>query len=200
MKFPLITLTVAFATCALYVFLGAMPELLIWQHGEGQQGWQWLSAHFVHISAEHLVWNTVALLVLGSIVEQNSPTALLFALVAGAIGVNIYLAFFYTLSAYAGLSGVLNTVLVVALYQLYQNPAYKFASVLTFILSVVKVVIEYCFNLSLFSTLPWPSVPQAHLAGLVTGVGLWALGVCQRKCVTGNLTSTGAKLFGRVER
>lgn len=172
MKLPIVTFSVALATCVLYALWGAMPDTLIWHQGEGQSVWQWLTAHFVHISTEHLLWNVVALLLLGSIIEQNSRFALLLALFAGVIGVNAYLALFYALDAYAGLSGVLNTVLVVALYQLYLKPEYKLASALTFVLSVMKVAAEYQLNLSLFSTLPWPPVPQAHFAGLVAGVGL----------------------------
>lgn len=172
MKLPIVTFSVALATCVLYALWGAMPDTLIWHQGEGQSVWQWLTAHFVHISTEHLLWNVVALLLLGSIIEQNSRFALLLALLAGVIGVNAYLALFYALDAYAGLSGVLNTVLVVALYQLYLKPEYKLASALTFVLSVMKVAAEYQLNLSLFSTLPWPPVPQAHFAGLVAGVGL----------------------------
>ena len=191
MKLPIVTLSVALATCVLYVLLGAMPEVLIWHHGEGHSAWQWLTAHFVHISIEHLLWNVVALVLLGSIIEQNSRIALLLALLAGVIGVNVYLALFYTLNAYAGLSGVLNAVLVVALYQLYLKPGYKFASALTFVLSVLKVAVEYQLNLSLFSTLPWPPVPQAHFAGLLAGVGLVLLLIDVKRIVENRIEEIG---------
>ena len=91
MKMPIVTLSVALATCVLYALWGAMPETFIWHQGEDRSSWQWLTAHFVHISTEHLLWNVVALLLLGCIIEQNSRFALLLALFAGVIGVNAYL-------------------------------------------------------------------------------------------------------------
>ncbi len=169
MRIPLISITIALIAGALYVVYGAMPEMLMWHQGESHRWWQWLSAHFVHISKEHLDWNVVALLLLGGIIEQRSRKSLIISTVVGVVGVNIYLGHYYSLNAYAGLSGVLNTLLVVALYHLYEKPAYKLASVITLILSVMKVMAEYFLNLSIFSTLPWPSVPQAHFAGLAAG-------------------------------
>jgi hypothetical protein len=33
-------------------------------------------------------------------------------------------------------------------------------------------MVEYFFEKSIFLTLPWPAVPEAHLAGLIGGAGL----------------------------
>jgi rhomboid family GlyGly-CTERM serine protease len=153
----------------IFLLAGAMPDQLIWHNGTDIQNWQWVSAHFAHISREHLIWNLAALLLLGSIIEQTSRAALGLALVFGTVSVNIYLASLFTLDAYAGLSGVLNSLLLVALYFLYQLADYKVASVITLILSLAKIAVEYFFEMSIFSTLPWPSVPEAHFAGLIGG-------------------------------
>jgi len=169
MRLPIVTLSISIICTALYAALGAMPEALLWHAGEGLRAWQWLSAHFVHISLEHLAWNVGALLVLGSIIEQSSRKALGLALLLGIIGVNFYLAMFFDLAAYAGLSGVLNALLFTALYFAYQHPNYKLASAITLLLSMVKIILEQFYHVALFSDLPWPSVPQAHLAGLIAG-------------------------------
>ena len=172
MRLPIITIGIAIFTTALYFIGGAMPEQLLWHQGESLRVWQWVTAHVSHISIEHLTWNVAALLILGSIVEQTSRKVLGLAALAGVIGVNIYLATFFSLSAYAGLSGALNALLITALYFLYQQVGYKLASAITLVLSLAKIIVEYSFELSLFSKLPWPSVPQAHLAGLIGGAVL----------------------------
>lgn len=169
MRFPIVTLTISVICTTLYAILGAMPEALLWHADESQRTWQWLSAHFVHISFEHLAWNLGALIVLGSIIEQTSHKVAGAALLVGIVGVNFYLAIFYNLEAYAGLSGTLNALLFTALYFTYQLRDYKLASVITLLLSIGKITFEQFYHVSLFSNLPWPSVPQAHLAGLLAG-------------------------------
>jgi len=180
MRLPIVTIGITLSMLALYLIAGAMPEQFIWQHGLGLEIWRWISAHFVHINVDHLIWNLVAFGILASIIEQTSRKVLGLALAFGIIGVNIYLATFFSLNAYAGLSGTLNALLFIALYFLYQQPGYKLASIITLILSVAKIIVEFSFGLSLFSTLPWPSVPQAHFAGLISG-GLLAAALELRK-------------------
>ena len=107
---------------------------------------------------------------LGSLIEQTSRLLVLAALALGILGVNFYLALFYSLDAYAGLSGALNSLLVIALYCLYQRPDYRAAAVITLILSIAKIFVEMLIQTSLFSKLPWPPVPQAHLAGMLGGL------------------------------
>jgi len=169
MRLPIVTIGLSITTICVFLFAGALPDHLVWHSGADRQNWQWVSAHFAHISGEHLIWNFTALLLLGSIIEQTSRVVLGLALVFGTVSVNIYLASLFTLDAYAGLSGVLNSLLLVALYFLYQLADYKAASVITLILSLVKIAVEYFFELSIFSTLPWPAVPEAHFAGLIGG-------------------------------
>jgi len=190
MRLPIVTLGMAFFTSTLYLLAGAMPETLIWHQDTHLGSWQWVSTHFAHISVEHLIWNLLGLIVLGSIIEQTSRKVLGLALFAGIIGVNMYLASLFSLNAYAGLSGALNALLLIALYFLYQRPDYKKASVTTLILSIGKIIVEYSFEFSLFSKLPWPSVPQAHLAGLVAGAGLALfLEIRKRKLLNSDLVS-----------
>jgi rhomboid family GlyGly-CTERM serine protease len=172
MRLPIVTISIALTTICVFLLGGPVPDQLIWHNGEGTKIWQWLSAHFAHISSEHLSWNIVAFVILGSIIEQTSRKVLGLALVAGVIGVNLYLASLFTLDAYAGLSGALNAMLLIALYFLYQLADYKIASVVTLVLSLAKIVVEYFFGLSIFSTLAWPAVPEAHLAGLIGGAVL----------------------------
>ncbi|MBL4672006.1 MAG: rhomboid family intramembrane serine protease [Arenicella sp.] len=172
MRLPIVSISIALTTICVFLLGGALPDQLIWHNGVDTKIWQWLSAHFAHISTEHLSWNIVAFVILGSIIEQTSRKVLGLALAAGVIGVNLYLASLFTLDAYAGLSGMLNSMLLVALYFLYQRADYKVASVVTLVLSLAKIMVETFFGLSIFSTLAWPAVPEAHLAGLIGGAVL----------------------------
>lgn len=172
MKFPFLSFCLSAVCVLLYSAIGAMPDHIMWHAQDGQRVWQWLSGHFVHISSQHLVWNIAALFILGSIIEQTSRRLLVAALMFGLIGVNLYLFLLFDLAAYAGLSGVLNSVLVIALYCLYQHPDFRAASLITLVLSLAKILVELSINHSLFSNLPWPPVPQAHLAGLIAGLVL----------------------------
>ena len=174
-RVPFLTLSIAALSTALFYVLGAIPEQLIWHQTEGQMPWQWLTAHISHISNEHLLWNVGALLILGSIIEQTSRRLLSGALIVGVLGVNLYLALFYNLTAYAGLSGALNSVLMIALYCLYQSQDYRAAALITLALSIMKIAVESIMQESLFSHLPWPPVPLAHLAGLLGGAILVVL-------------------------
>ena len=161
-RLPIISLLLGAACALIFWIFGAIPSTLIFHAEEGQRAWQWLSSHWVHISKQHLIWNVAALLMLGSLIEQTSRLLVLAALALGILGVNFYLALFYSLDAYAGLSGALNSLLVIALYCLYQRPDYRAAAVITLILSIAKIFVEMLIQTSLFSKLPWPPVPVSY--------------------------------------
>lgn len=171
MKTPYLTILIAIVLVGAYLAFGPMPDQLMF-HSETPKFWQWFSAHYVHIGNEHLIWNLIAFAVLGSVIEQHSTNRLGLSLVFGIAFVNVYLFSLYPMSIYAGLSGVLNSLLVVALYQLYQKPGYQLSAVVSFIASIAKLLYEWVFDVALFSSLAWPSIPEAHFAGLLGGIVL----------------------------
>jgi len=71
-RMPIVTILIAFTSASLFYALGAIPVQLIWHSGEHQIAWQWLTAHFSHISDKHLMWNLCALLILGTVIEDTS--------------------------------------------------------------------------------------------------------------------------------
>lgn len=172
MRLPIVTMGISAVVIALYFIAGAIPETFIWHSAPSTQWWQWLSAHFVHISFDHLIWNVAALFILGSIIEQTSRIVLALSCLAGTIGVNLFLVSLFDMNAYAGLSGMLNALLITALYFLYKQHEYRTASIITLIGSLLKMWLECKFDLSFFTTLPWPAVPEAHLAGFLGGLVL----------------------------
>ena len=182
MKFPIVTLSLSLVTFTLFSLFGEAPSTLTWQVSQ-LKVWQPISAHFVHISFEHLFWNVTALIILGSIIEQHSVKRLILTLVIGCAAVNIYLLTLFDLAAYAGLSGALNALLIVALYQISQVPGYKAAAWLSLIISVIKILFEWHTGINVFTSLSWPAVPEAHLAGLIAGLCLCLLFLRKSKLI-----------------
>ena len=175
MKIPFITLSISILMSVLFIFYGGAPESFAWYaNAEWNQLWRLLSAHFVHSDIEHCFWNVGAFIILGTIIEQHSKRSLLLAIGTGLLAVNGYLLTYYTLNAYVGLSGVLNAVLIVAVFQLCQNPVYRSAAIWTLILSMIKIMVELYSGTSVFTSISWVAVPQAHLAGWLGG-GIFVL-------------------------
>ena len=169
MKFPKATFVISTILLGLFQFFGVMPENLVWQQ-DANNAWQLISAHFVHISPDHLTWNLIAFAILGGFIEQHSIKRLLLSLGIGIVCVSLYLITLFDMAAYAGLSGVLNTLLVTALYQIAKTPGYRTAAIFSFIASTAKIFVELIAGQALFSSMIWPPVPEAHLAGLIGGI------------------------------
>ncbi|NQD35692.1 rhombosortase [Permianibacter sp. IMCC34836] len=151
--------------------------------------WRLLTGHFIHADNAHLRWNLVALLLLGLLLEQHSRTLMLAALVGGVFVIDIWLLSpLAGVSRYCGLSGVLNSVLVLLLWQEWRRHK-QWLPVLTGLLALAKIVVELTAQQSLFTHFSWPPYPPAHLAGSVAGLILIAV-VHHRSHVSRFTTST----------
>lgn len=174
----------------LYVFFGPAHHDLIFVTETNSHSWTWLTAHFTHISVEHLIWNVAAFFILGLVLESYSKLYLLSSIVIGIIAVNIYLAFGYHLDAYAGLSGMLNCLFVSSLYLIYRfEPKMRTNCIVFLLLGLAKIIFEWFNDTSLFTSLVWQSVPQAHMAGFLGGIvfALFHMAIVQFK--HGKITS-----------
>ena len=81
------------------------------------QAWRLVTGHLVHADWSHLLWNALGLVVLGWLIEHRSRRLLLAALAAGISTVSLLLLSpLSSLDYYCGLSGVLNSLLAVALW------------------------------------------------------------------------------------
>ena len=173
MKIPFLTLSITTLIVALFVVFGSAPDHLTWFSQDGlQQPFRLFSAHFVHSDIEHLTWNTGAFFLLGSIIEQFSRRDLVLSIFVGIMSVNVYLLLLYDLNAYVGLSGVLNSVLIAVLFTLSKQQGYQTATNSILVLSMLKIIFELYSDQSLFSSISWPAVPEAHLFGWLAGVML----------------------------
>lgn len=159
-----------------------------------------VSGHFIHSDINHWLWNCLAMLILGTIIEITSKRLLLCSLVSGIIAVDILLLSpLNQLNYYCGLSGVLNTLLMVALWIVWQQQRSKWVGI-SALLCIGKIIIEMNTQQSLLVHISWPPYPAAHMAGAISGAMLIFLTLL----VTYNTASRGSKLndktFNRFSR
>ena len=171
-----ITISLSLLMALLYFVLGPVPESLYFNAEQITRGelWRYITGHLVHSDSQHLLLNLAAFVILSALIEQYSRLQLFTALLSGIIFINLYLFNSNEITNYAGLSGVLNTLLVMALYQQWQLHSkslsltgYLPASI--YLISAAKIIYELYTRDSLFSHTLWPSLPQAHVAGFIAG-------------------------------
>ena len=171
-----ITISLSLFIALLYFVLGPVPEALYFNAAQITRGglWRYISGHLVHSDTQHLILNLTAFIILSALIEQHSRLLLFTALFTGIVFINFYLFNSNEITNYAGLSGVLNTLLVMALYQQWQLHTEPlsltgFLPTSIYLTSAAKIMYELYTQDSLFSHTLWPSLPQAHLAGFIAG-------------------------------
>jgi rhomboid family GlyGly-CTERM serine protease len=134
--------------------------------------WRLLTAHLIHSDWQHWFWNITALVVLGSYLESQSKHLWFRSMLTGIASVNILLMSGWSqVTKYCGLSGVLNALLVLALYQFWLETRSGWVILAAFI-CLTKLTWELFFGVSLLTDITWPPFPPAHLAGTLAGVFL----------------------------
>jgi rhomboid family GlyGly-CTERM serine protease len=170
-RIPILTLSLLMALIGLY-WLVPDKTLLYFSSTDIARGetWRILTGHFIHADPEHLMWNGLGLGVLGLLIEQRSRTMLLVALGVGIICVSaLLLTPFPQLDYYCGLSGVLNTLLLVALWLEWQaTRSWLILAIAGG--SIAKAMIEVSLGASIMTHISWPPYAWSHVAGLVGGL------------------------------
>lgn len=176
-KFPWLTLTLSGLMAALFVALGPAPAEWIYDRGAITNGewWRLISGHWLHSDPAHLGWNLGAFVLLGCLVERRSRSTLILSLALGTFAVDLTLwTFLSELERYCGLSGVLNSVFLVALTAAHPTAARRskddWLLLSVALLSLGKILVELVSGQALFTDTAWPSVPAAHLAGWLAGL------------------------------
>jgi hypothetical protein len=124
----------------------------------------------VHADTGHLLWNALGLAILGGLIEWRSRSMLLAALAAGIVAVGtLLLTPASPLEYYCGLSGVLNSLLAVALWMEWRATR-SWLVIAVACGSLGKVVIEVSTGVSIVSDISWPPWAWSHAAGLVGGL------------------------------
>lgn len=176
-RLPWLTLSLAGLAIGLYAVAGPAADAAVYDRAAVADGewWRLLSGHWVHGDTGHLAWNLTALLLLGSIVESSRRWLLPLGLLAGSIGVDLWL---WTglpgIVRYCGLSGALNTLLILALWTTWKRSGHWLVWAIG-LGSLLKILVEMADGRALLTQTAWPSVPSAHLAGWLVGCLLVAL-------------------------
>ncbi len=190
---PWLSVLLAGLTVGLYATLGPAPEAWIFDRAAiaGGEWWRLISGHWVHSDAAHLGWNLAGLLTLGWIVEMRGRCGLMAGLLVGTLSVDLMLWLALPgLAAYCGLSGLLNSLLLLALAGLWRRTTAPLL-VATGTLSLLKIMGEMSAGQALFTQAAWASVPEAHLAGWLAGLILSSVWMIRGRSRWPNPTPSG---------
>jgi len=131
--------------------------------------WRLLTGHLVHTDWAHLWWNLIAFLVLGSWLEYHSRKLLVVVSFAGMLVIDgLLLSPWSSIDYYCGLSGILNSLLIVGFY-LYWQRYPTLITGLAFVLYLGKNFSEAIIGHSILTSPAWAAFVPAHFAGGVAG-------------------------------
>ena len=161
--------------------LGLQGPLEYRRHLVWREPWRLLSAHFVHLSLVHAMLNAVALLLLERLFSGRLRRGELWLLLAATplfISVCLWVVL-PDLSWYRGLSGVLHAIYFAGctVWLRRNRNGSRWLPGMALAAGALKVLLEQPWGAD-FPYREWLGaavVPQAHLAGALTGVaaGLW---------------------------
>ncbi len=172
LRLPRFTLLLTLVCIGLYTLLGPAPAALVFDRGAVAQGewWRLVTGHFVHGDVQHALWNITALAILAAILERRGACYLGWVVAFGIAAVDLWLWWgTSSLEWYCGLSGLLNTLLVVVLIDVWLETRRPLVAIIGVML-VAKLTLEIALNQALFTHTAWPSVPWAHAAGFAGGL------------------------------
>ena len=176
-QFPILTIGLLTTLICLHWLVTDKTALYFSANGifDGET-WRIVSGHFMHADLQHLLWNCLGLAVLGTLLEYRSRTLLLASLGTGIVFVSaLLLTPFAKLGYYCGLSGVLNTLLLVALWLEWKSTRSKLI-ILIACACIAKVVIEVSQGAPIMTNISWPPYAWSHVAVLVGGLlFIWIL-------------------------
>ena len=169
---PWRTLLLTGLALGLYLGFGAAPEAWVFDRMAIEQGewWRLITGHWVHSDLEHAAWDIGALLLLGLLFESRLKGELIGVLALGTLGIDFWLWHAApSISYYCGLSGILNGLLALGLWRLWQETRQPLIW-LTGLGAVAKILWETALGGALLTTTAWPSLPEVHGVGIVCGL------------------------------
>jgi rhomboid family GlyGly-CTERM serine protease len=174
-RIPPWTTGVLVAAVLVYSLDGA-AEALIYDRRAIAAGelWRVLTGHWVHFSPTHLIYDALALAVVGSVLEwRRDPLYPVLLLVApAAIGVALF-ALEPNLGRYGGLSGVVFAAAVyLALRGLSRGSRWGAVGGAFLLGLLAKVALEIATGATVLAEDTPVPVPLAHIAGACAGAGL----------------------------
>lgn len=169
---PWLTLLATATAIGLWGWLGPTPAALVFDRSAISQGelWRLLSGHWVHVEGSHALWDIAALALLGSLLEPNGRLRLALAALLGMLSVDAAIWWGAPdLAFYCGLSGMLNTLMVIGLMDRWRQDSHPLYPLIALGLGL-KLLLETLQGQSLLLETEWPALPLAHLAGCAAGL------------------------------
>lgn len=178
-KLPFLSLS--FGAIALFVFAqNGWTEALELSRTALARGelWRLLTGHLTHFTADHLKWDLVVFVALGSLVELRNRRHFLSCVVGGALLISLGVLWLQPqFACYRGLSGVDSALfgyLAMDIWTLSRADGRLWSAIvagLAMASFVAKVVFELCTGRTFFveNTAGFAPVPLAHLIGAIVG-------------------------------
>jgi len=144
----------------------------VYDRGAIAQGewWRLATGHMVHSDGNHALWDITAQALIGWVMEQQGRRRWVLASLAGMMAVNAGLWWWLPeLTRYCGLSGMLNTLFVIALTDGWRRHRHPIVPMVALGLTI-KLATEAFNQHSLFIHTLWPSTPEAHVAGCMGAI------------------------------
>lgn len=169
-KIPVLTIGLVMLTTGLYLMVPDLTPLYFSADGIARgELWRFITGHLVHADLQHLIWNCLGLAVLGALIEQYSRARLWASLGVGMVAVSaLLMSPFSQLVYYCGLSGVLNTLLLVVLWHEWSRTRSRLVVAIA-CGSIAKAAIEVTTGQSVLTHISWPPYAWSHVAGLAGG-------------------------------
>ncbi|MEG1030940.1 MAG: rhombosortase [Acinetobacter sp.] len=153
--------------------LQVFPDYFVyWRESLLTEVWRIWTAHWVHVGWIHYVLNMLAFICLPFIFPQFklSHIAVLLCILPLCMSLSFYL-FFPNIMAYAGLSGVLHGLYVVAAMMYLFDPKERRFSILVLVLISGKLLWENTFGqMGTAELIGSPVLVEAHLVGALSGL------------------------------
>lgn len=164
-------------------------DLLVFDKAAITQGeyWRLLSGHFTHSSFSHAFWDIIAFSASLVWLATYSTRALISAVIAGVLLVNILLLSTWSpINYYCGLSGILFSPLISAAY-FHAKHHKNIIGVMPLLLIGIKLIADLITQETVFVNTQWQAYPESHLMGAVAG--LFVVGVIEGlKTLTAKIT------------
>jgi rhomboid family GlyGly-CTERM serine protease len=175
-QLPWLAIFITAIPVVMFILFGAAPENFVFDRMAIAQGefWRLITGHWVHSDFEHAAWDVCALFLLLTLCGKQTKIPLFSTFVIATIGIDLWLWFGkFGLDYYCGLSGVLNAIFIIALYNVRQKTRSPVVWV-SGLIAVAKIIIEINAGQAMLTQTAWPSVPDIHAIGFMIGVAVVA--------------------------
>lgn len=175
-------LTLLLVALALVIHLTGMDAMLQWSRPMPGESISWLmyfvttfTSHFTHWNTQHLLWNVLAIAVLGTMIEQHTRRGLLACVLVSAIAIIGALQLTSPdMLSYRGLSGIASGLFVMTAVLLIAKASSRAATIMPSVALtafVCKAIYECATGKLLFvSPEGFLPCPLSHVMGGAAGV------------------------------